>query len=70
VAVDATGRLIYYDWGMVGRLPNDVRGGLLELFYGIYQKDSDRCLEALIKMGVLVSWRGVWLGFEIWGGGV
>lgn len=36
IAVDAEGggRLIYYDFGMMGRIPSDVRGGLLELFYG------------------------------------
>jgi len=38
----------------MGRLPNGVRDGLLELFYGVYDKDPDRCLEALIAMGVLV----------------
>ena len=57
VAVDATdpaGRLIYYDFGMMGSIPGDVRQGLLELFYGVYQKDPDRCLDALIAMGVLV----------------
>lgn len=40
---------------MMGRIPGDVRGGLLELFYGVYNRDADRCLEALITMGVLVS---------------
>lgn len=30
------------------------RGGLLELFYGVYEKDADRCLTALTAMGVLV----------------
>ena len=36
IAVDAEGggRLIYYDFGMMGRIPSDVRSGLLELFYG------------------------------------
>ncbi len=48
------GRLIYYDFGMMGTIPGDVRAGLLELFYGVYQKDPDRCIEALISMGVLV----------------
>lgn len=28
--------------GMMGSIPNDVRGGLLELFYGVYEKDPDR----------------------------
>ena len=48
------GRLIYYDFGMMGQIPSDVRGGLLELFYGVYQKDPDRCIDALVVMGVLV----------------
>jgi predicted unusual protein kinase regulating ubiquinone biosynthesis (AarF/ABC1/UbiB family) len=53
--VDATdGRLIYYDFGMMGTIPGDVRQGLLELFYGVYEKDPDRCLDALVSMGVLV----------------
>lgn len=39
---------------MMGRIPGDVRGGLLELFYGVYNRDADRCLDALITMGVLV----------------
>jgi predicted unusual protein kinase regulating ubiquinone biosynthesis (AarF/ABC1/UbiB family) len=57
VAADAGaggGRLIYYDFGMMGQIPTDVRGGLLELFYGVYQKDPDRCIDALFAMGVLV----------------
>lgn len=31
-----------------------MRGGLLELFYGVYKRNVDGCLDALIKMGVLV----------------
>jgi hypothetical protein len=56
IAVDAEagGRLIYYDFGMMGAIPGDVRAGLLELFYGVYQKDPDRCIDALVQMGVLV----------------
>ena len=44
IAVDSEGegRLIYYDFGMMGTIPGDVREGLLELFYGVYQKDPDR----------------------------
>lgn len=44
IAVDGVGggRLIYYDFGMMGEIPSDVRSGLLELFYGVYEKDPDR----------------------------
>ncbi|GAB4813023.1 hypothetical protein N2152v2_000069 [Parachlorella kessleri] len=56
IAVDAEGggRLIYYDFGMMGSIPSGIRGGLMELFYGVYEKDADRCLDALVAMGVLV----------------
>jgi predicted unusual protein kinase regulating ubiquinone biosynthesis (AarF/ABC1/UbiB family) len=43
VAVDSQGRLIYYDFGMTGSIPGGVKGGLMELFYGVYEKDADRC---------------------------
>ncbi|GFR47545.1 hypothetical protein Agub_g9268 [Astrephomene gubernaculifera] len=57
VAVDAEngGRLIYYDFGMMGSLAPQVKSGLLELFYGVYNRDPDRCLDALATMGVYVS---------------
>lgn len=42
VAVDAQGRLIYYDFGMTGSIPGGVKGGLMELFYGVYERDADR----------------------------
>lgn len=55
VAVDAqTGSIIYYDFGMMGTIPGDVRSGLMDLFYGVYERDAERCLDALVTMGVLV----------------
>ncbi|GFH23632.1 ABC-1-like kinase, partial [Haematococcus lacustris] len=49
VAVDAAGggRLIYYDFGMMGAIAPQVKGGLLDLFYGVYNRDPDKCLDAL-----------------------
>lgn len=54
LAVSADGKLIYYDYGMMGQLPPNARGGLVKLFYGVYDKDADKCLDALLEMGVLV----------------
>ena len=54
VAVDAEGKLIYYDFGMCGTIPSTVKQGLQDLFYGVYNRDPERCLEAMIKMGVYV----------------
>ncbi|XP_044469491.1 protein ACTIVITY OF BC1 COMPLEX KINASE 8, chloroplastic [Mangifera indica] len=56
IAVDDVngGRLIFYDFGMMGSISPNIRGGLLETFYGVYEKDADKVLQAMIQMGVLV----------------
>ena len=47
------GRLIFYDFGMMGTIRPGIRGGLLELFYAVYEKDANKCLDALVTMGAL-----------------
>ncbi|KAK6922941.1 ABC1 atypical kinase-like domain [Dillenia turbinata] len=56
IAVDDVngGRLIFYDFGMMGSISPNIREGLLEAFYGVYEKDPDRVLQAMIQTGVLV----------------
>ncbi|KAK7410833.1 hypothetical protein VNO78_01973 [Psophocarpus tetragonolobus] len=56
IAVDDVngGRLIFYDFGMMGSISPNIREGLLEVFYGVYEKDPDKVLQAMIQMGVLV----------------
>ncbi|XP_021274475.1 uncharacterized protein LOC110409453 [Herrania umbratica] len=56
IAVDDVngGRLIFYDFGMMGSISSNIREGLLEAFYGVYEKDPERVLQAMIQMGVLV----------------
>ncbi|XP_014489980.1 protein ACTIVITY OF BC1 COMPLEX KINASE 8, chloroplastic [Vigna radiata var. radiata] len=56
IAVDDVngGRLIFYDFGMMGSISPNIREGLLEAFYGVYEKDPDKVLQAMIQMGVLV----------------
>lgn len=56
IAVDDVngGRLIFYDFGMMGSISPNIREGLLEVFYGVYEKDPDRVVQAMIQMGVLV----------------
>ncbi|KAL2521505.1 ABC2-like protein 13 [Forsythia ovata] len=56
IAVDDVngGRLIFYDFGMMGSISSNIREGLLETFYGVYEKDSDKVLQAMVQMGVLV----------------
>ncbi|XP_061344404.1 protein ACTIVITY OF BC1 COMPLEX KINASE 8, chloroplastic [Gastrolobium bilobum] len=56
IAVDDVngGRLIFYDFGMMGSISPNIREGLLEAFYGIYEKNPDKVLQSMIQMGVLV----------------
>ncbi|CAI0554639.1 unnamed protein product [Linum tenue] len=56
IAVDDVngGRLIFYDFGMMGSISPNIREGLLEVFYGVYEKDAEKILEAMVQMGVLV----------------
>ncbi|KAJ6995632.1 2-isopropylmalate synthase 2 [Populus alba x Populus x berolinensis] len=39
---------------MMGSISPNIREGLLETFYGVYEKDPDKVLEAMVQMGVLV----------------
>ncbi|KAK4256729.1 hypothetical protein QN277_006416 [Acacia crassicarpa] len=56
IAVDDVngGRLIFYDFGMMGSISSNIREGLLETFYGVYEKNPDKVLQAMVQMGVLV----------------
>ncbi|KAG2482100.1 hypothetical protein HYH03_018956 [Edaphochlamys debaryana] len=54
VSVDPrTGDLLYYDFGMMGEIVPDVRTRLLDVFYGIYRKDTDQVLRALVALQVI-----------------
>ncbi|HIK29357.1 MAG TPA: AarF/ABC1/UbiB kinase family protein [Oscillatoriaceae cyanobacterium M7585_C2015_266] len=54
IAVSPDGALIFYDFGMMGRIRNDVREKLMQLFFGIAQKSADRVVDSLIELGALV----------------
>ncbi|KAI8468021.1 MAG: ABC1 family-domain-containing protein [Monoraphidium minutum] len=53
VAVDSAGRLLYYDFGMMGTIPGNVKDNLMEVFYGIYRKDTGQVVDALTQLGVI-----------------
>jgi predicted unusual protein kinase regulating ubiquinone biosynthesis (AarF/ABC1/UbiB family) len=53
VAVDAQGRLIYYDFGMMATVPPDIRERMLDLFSAISRSDADGTVAALVELGVL-----------------
>lgn len=53
IAVSPDGSLIFYDFGMMGRVSPITREKLLETFFGIAQKDADRVVSSLIELGAL-----------------
>jgi predicted unusual protein kinase regulating ubiquinone biosynthesis (AarF/ABC1/UbiB family) len=53
IAVNADGALIFYDFGMMGTIKANVRENLMEMLFGITQKDGDRVLASLVELGAL-----------------
>jgi predicted unusual protein kinase regulating ubiquinone biosynthesis (AarF/ABC1/UbiB family) len=53
IAVSPDGSLIFYDFGMMGRIQPITREKLLDTFFGIAQKDADRVVTSLVALGAL-----------------
>lgn len=53
LAVSPDGALIFYDFGMMGRIKANVREGLMETLFGIAQKNGDRVVQSLIDLGAI-----------------
>ena len=54
LAVNSDGSLIFYDFGMMGQIENNIREGLMDTLVGIAQKNSDKVVKSLISLGALV----------------
>ncbi len=55
IAVSADGSLIFYDFGMMGQVSILTREKLLDVFFGIAQKDGDRVVASLVELGALAE---------------
>lgn len=55
IAVSADGSLIFYDFGMMGQVSILTREKLLEVFFGVAQKDGDRVVASLVELGALTQ---------------
>ncbi|HEY9747664.1 MAG TPA: AarF/ABC1/UbiB kinase family protein [Allocoleopsis sp.] len=53
IAVDPEGALIFYDFGMMGRIKTNVREQLMETLFGIAEKNADRVVASLVELGAL-----------------
>ncbi len=47
------GALIFYDFGMMGRIKSNVREQLMETLFGIAEKNADRVVTSLVELGAL-----------------
>lgn len=53
ISVTDDGRLILYDYGMVGRLDNETRLRLVRLYLALVEKDPARTVSAMYDLGML-----------------
>jgi predicted unusual protein kinase regulating ubiquinone biosynthesis (AarF/ABC1/UbiB family) len=53
LAVSPEGTLIFYDFGMMGRIQLVTREKLVKTFFGIAQKDGEQVMNSLIELGAL-----------------
>jgi predicted unusual protein kinase regulating ubiquinone biosynthesis (AarF/ABC1/UbiB family) len=53
ISVADNGAIILYDFGMVGRLDNKTRLGLIRLYLGMIDKDPTRTVNVLMELGTL-----------------
>ena len=54
LAVSSDGQLIFYDFGMMGRIAPITREKLLKTFFGFAQKDANKVIASLIDLGALL----------------
>ncbi|MGB3613589.1 MAG: AarF/ABC1/UbiB kinase family protein [Elainellaceae cyanobacterium] len=53
LAASPDGSLIFYDFGMMGRVKAVTRERLMSTFFGIAQKDADKVVSSLIELGAI-----------------
>ena len=53
IAVSPEGALIFYDFGMMGRIKTGIREQLMQTLFGIAQKDAERVVVSLVELGAL-----------------
>ena len=54
ISVTDDGKLILYDYGMVGRINNETRFRLIRLYLALVEKNPPRVVNAMIDLGMLV----------------
>jgi predicted unusual protein kinase regulating ubiquinone biosynthesis (AarF/ABC1/UbiB family) len=55
IAVNPEGALIFYDFGMMGKIAPVTREKLMDTLFGIAQKDGERVMNSLVALGALAA---------------
>lgn len=53
IAVSPDGSLIFYDFGMMGKITSNIREDLMETLFGIAEKNAERVVNSLVALGAL-----------------
>lgn len=53
MAVSLSGELIFYDFGTMAEVKSASRNQMIETFFAVLQKDTDKVVEAMIYMGLI-----------------
>ena len=53
ISVNEEGKIILYDYGMIGRLDGKTRMRLVRVYLGLIEKDSSRTVNAMEELGML-----------------
>ncbi len=54
ISVSKDGKIILYDYGMVGRIDNETRLRLIRLYLALVEKDPSRTVQAMSDLGMLM----------------
>jgi len=54
LAISKDGKLVFYDFGLLIELDDDLKQGFSDLFGCIIQRDTEGCVQILIRLGVIV----------------
>ena len=56
ISVTDDGKLILYDYGMVGRINNETRFKLIRLYLALIEKNPPRVVNAMNDLSMLTPW--------------
>ena len=54
LAISKDGKLVFYDFGLLIELDDDLKQGFADLFGCIIQRDTKWCVQILIRLGVII----------------